>query len=873
MSRTVFTSLAPAVAVALIFLFGALEFVENRILDARFGLLERPAGDRIVLVTIDSRSLKDIGVWPWPRRHYAEVLDRLVDAGAERIALNVDFSSASSELEDSRLEATLADSGGRIILPAFGQLAAPANAGSPLIFTEPLQRFAIHTQIASVNLVADNDGTVRRMTALTPWRGGSLPTLTSMLTLPARTIPPQFHIDYGIDPRTFRQISFVDVLEGRFEAATFVGKTIIIGSTAAEVGDLHQTPSAGYLPGSFIHALAVESIDQGRALQRMPPILVIGGIVVIAFMLTYFCGRRSWPTGLAATIGVIAAVALAALVFQAVTPVLVEIVPWSLAAALSYGLGLGRLISTQDLRLLANKITIGRQDAHLQGLVNAAFDGIITVDEDGSIRSANRTAEQMFGCPEGFLIGQAFTVMFRSAPWNAGNGAGFLEEAATDGEPREVVGVRRTGENFDASLAVTQVPGEDRVLYVLILLDVSARRKAEMEAAGTRRRLAEAIDSIPDGIVLWDSDDRLATCNKHYAEFHGPAAHVLTPGCPFDEFVRTATMLDAYPDAEARESEWISERIDRHRNPGASFIQRTADGRWLRTVERRTADGGIIGVETDVTEEHFRATQLMRARDTAESANRAKTKFLANMSHELRTPLNAILGFSEVIRDKMLGEVGNPKYTDYAHDIHRSGSDLLAMIDDILEASRIESGTSLLHEGDVNLYRLIEDGIHTLESASERAAVEISLECAKGLPDIRADRRKIKQCFINVVGNAIRFSPAGGKVAVRMRPENDGLSISVEDSGPGMTDAEITRALEPFGQVTIYTGRENSGLGLGLPVANMEMEQHGGRLEIVNGPSAGTTVTMRIPSERMLAGRKPGAVVRLTEDRVPNREI
>lgn len=873
MIRIAFTSLAPAVVVILVFLFGALEFVENRMLDARFSLLERPAGDRIVLVTIDSRSLKDIGVWPWPRRHYAEVLDRLVDAGAERIALNVDFSSASNEPEDSRLEAALADSGGRVILPAFGQLAAPANAGSPLIFTEPLQRFAIHTQIASVNLVADNDGTVRRMTALTPWRGGSLPTLTSMLTLPDRTIPPQFHVDYGIDPRSFRQISFVDVLEGRFEAAAFDGKTIIIGSTAAEVGDLHQTPSFGYLPGSFVHALAVESIEQGRGLQRMPPILVIGGIVLIAVLLTYFCGRQSWRAGLAATVGVIAIVALAALLFHAVTPVLVDIVPWSLAAALSYGLGLGRLIGTQDLRLLANKITIGRQDAYLRGLVNAAFDGIITVDEGGSIRSTNRTAERMFGCPEGFLVGQPFTVMFRRTAKHPGDSTKFLEEAALDGEPIEVVGVRRTGENFDASLAVTRVPDEDRILYVLLLLDVSARRKAEMEAAGTRRRLAEAIDSIPDGIVLWDSNDRLSTCNKHYAEFHGPAAHVLTPGCPFDEFVRTATMLDAYPDAEARESEWISERIDRHRNPGESFIQRTAEGRWLRTVERRTADGGIIGVETDVTEEHFRAAQLIRARDTAEAANRAKTKFLANMSHELRTPLNAILGFSEVIRDKMLGEVGNQKYTDYAHDIHRSGSDLLAMIDDILEASRIESGTSLLHEGDVNLYRLIEDGIHTLESASERADVELLLECPEGLPDIRADRRKIKQCLINVVGNAIRFSPAGGKVVVRMRPEDDGLSISIEDSGPGMTDAEITRALEPFGQVAIYTGREDSGLGLGLPVANMEMEQHGGRIEIISRPGEGTTVILRIPSERLLADRKSGTVVLLPDDLVPGREI
>lgn len=873
MIKTASIYLASAVLVTLMFLGGALEFIENSLLDARYRLFERPAGDRIVLVTIDSQSLKDIGVWPWPRRHYADVLDRLVDAGAAQIAMNVDFSSASAEAEDSRLEAALADSGGRVILPAFGQLGATANAGPRLIFTEPLQRFAIHTQIASVNLAADGDGTVRRMTALTPWRGGSLPTLTSMLASLDRTIPPQFYIDYGIDPRSFQQISFVDVLEGRFEATAFTGKTVILGSTAAELGDLHQSPFPAYLPGSFIHALAIESIEQGRVLQRIPPIIVIGGIVLIALFLFHLLSRRSWKAGLAATIGVITAVTVSALLFQATTPVLIDIAPWALVAVLSYGLGLGRLISAQDLRLLADRITIGRKDAYLRGLVDAAFDGIITVDDRGLIRSVNRRTEQMFGCAEDFLTGQPFTILFRPASRIVDDGVAFLEEAASDGAPREISGGRRNGENFNASLAVTRVPDEERMLYILILLDVSARRKAEMEAAGTRQRLAEAIESISDGIVLWDSDDRLSTCNKRYVEFHTPAAHVLAPGCRFDEFVRTAAMLSAYPDAEARESEWISERIDRHRNPGASFTQRTADGRWLRTVERRTADGGIIGVETDVTEEHFRAAQLMRARDAAEAANRAKTKFLANMSHELRTPLNAILGFSEVIRDKMLGEVGNQKYSDYAHDIHRCGSDLLAMIDDVLEASRIESGTSVLHEGDVNPYRLIEDGIRTLESAARRADVELLLECDDGLPDIRADRRKIKQCFINVVGNAIRFSPAGGKVFIRLCLENGGLNISVEDNGLGMTKVEIARALEPFGQVNVYNGRENSGLGLGLPVANMEMEQHGGRLDIASNPSAGTTVTIWIPPERMLADKKSGTVVTLPDNRVSGRKV
>lgn len=855
MIRAILTYLVLAVAISVLYLGGALEPVEQRILEWRYRLTDRDPGAGLLIVTIDSRSLGEIGVWPWSRQLHAEVIDRLVSAGAYRIALGVDFSSASDTAADARMEQSLARAGKRVILPGFVQRRESGSGTSGMIFTAPLARFARYTAIASTNLPADRDGTVRRNLREVPWIDGTLPTLATALVRPGTGVPETYYIDFGINAAAIKRVSFIDILEGRFDRTDIAGRTVLVGADAGELGDVFQTPRFGLLPGAVIHALATETLMQGRALWRVPAAAVMAGIFAIVFLLARFSTERTWRRGLTATVVVAGATLTLAVAIQFITPLIFDVVPWIVTAVLSYGLGLAHTASAQDLRLLAQRLAIRRKDIYVRKLVDAAFDGIVTVDESGVVRSANPQAVQMFGSAQESMIGEPVEILFERDHAADGIDVSFLSTAAEDGIPREIRGRHKNGESFEASLAVTRVPDEDHTLFVLLVLDVSARRRAEAEAADTRQRLADALESISDGIVLWSPEDRLSTCNSRFIEFHGPVAHILSPGCRFEDFVGQLAMMGACPDADGRESEWIRERVARHRDPAGGFIQQTADGRWLRVVERRTAEGGIIGVEADVTDDFLHAAQLNRAREAAEAASLAKTRFLANMSHELRTPLNAILGFSEVIRDSSPDALEAGKYQSYARDIHSSGRELLEMVNDILEIARIEVGASDLSEDIVDVEVLVADAIRTLAGPAERARVRLSVEPVKNLPDFRADRRRMRQSLISVIGLAIRHSPPEAEIGLRMGIDGTGgLRISVTDRGKGLGQDTIARALDPFGPIRSDISVAQPAGGLVLSVANMRLRQHGGRLEIADHPDGGTTTTLCIPPERMVTG-------------------
>jgi signal transduction histidine kinase len=242
-------------------------------------------------------------------------------------------------------------------------------------------------------------------------------------------------------------------------------------------------------------------------------------------------------------------------------------------------------------------------------------------------------------------------------------------------------------------------------------------------------------------------------------------------------------------------------------------------------------------------------TKLVAARDEAERANRAKSSFLANMGHELRTPLNAILGFSEVIEGEMVGEIGNPHYVEYARDIGFAGRHLLAIINGLLDHARIESGKLELHEQPFDLG----DIVRAVELLCRNAAIgnntKLKLDLPAGLPMILGDELRIKQSLINLVSNAIKFSP-DGIVDVSISCD-DAIAICVRDTGIGMTRAELARALEPFGQVDNGLNRKFEGTGLGLPLTQGLIRLHDGELTIESEPAKGTTVTIMLPASRI----------------------
>jgi signal transduction histidine kinase len=246
------------------------------------------------------------------------------------------------------------------------------------------------------------------------------------------------------------------------------------------------------------------------------------------------------------------------------------------------------------------------------------------------------------------------------------------------------------------------------------------------------------------------------------------------------------------------------------------------------------------------------ADELRAARDVAEHASQAKSQILTNMSHEFRTPLNAIIGFAEVIRDATLEPVA-PRYREYARNIHSSGQHLLGLINDVLDLAKIDTGRMDLHEEEVEVSRLIAATLPLVAERARTGGVELAAPLVPGLPPVWADRLRLKQVLLNLMSNAIKFTPRGGRVMVTALPTADGsLTIKVADTGIGMRAEEIPQALEPFRQVEQDLSRRFEGSGLGLPLAKQLVELHGGSLTITSEPGQGTTVYVSLPPHRVI---------------------
>ncbi|MBC7953674.1 MAG: HAMP domain-containing histidine kinase [Rhodospirillaceae bacterium] len=232
------------------------------------------------------------------------------------------------------------------------------------------------------------------------------------------------------------------------------------------------------------------------------------------------------------------------------------------------------------------------------------------------------------------------------------------------------------------------------------------------------------------------------------------------------------------------------------------------------------------------------------------AAHVAKSAYLANMSHELRTPLNAIIGYSEMIKGEMMGPLGNPKYAEFAGDIHASGTHLLDLINDVLELSRIEAGRLELNERTIEMAPVLVSCHRLLQDQARRAGLTVDIHSGPDLPEILCDATKIKQVVLNLMTNAIKFTPRGGKVSVHAYRRDGAVAITVSDTGVGIPAHEIPRVLTPFLQAAHTHVMSDQGTGLGLPLAKKLMELHGGALTLDSTPGAGTRVTVTFPAER-----------------------
>jgi len=258
---------------------------------------------------------------------------------------------------------------------------------------------------------------------------------------------------------------------------------------------------------------------------------------------------------------------------------------------------------------------------------------------------------------------------------------------------------------------------------------------------------------------------------------------------------------------------------------------------------------GYRGTGTNMTQQRDAERRLVLAKDEAEKANHAKSEFLAHMSHELRTPLNSIIGFSNIWANETFGPVNNAKYLEYAKDINNASTHLLAIISDILDLSKIEAGEIVLEPEEIDPVSEVRACLTMLETMAAAKQINLNTITSSGLPRVYADKRALKQILINLLSNAIKFTPPGGEVRVDFDPVPKGhITIIVTDTGIGISERDLVKVLEPFGQSRASALVSHEGTGLGLPLAKILTELHGGSLTIQSEEGQGTTVKIQLPA-------------------------
>lgn len=393
------------------------------------------------------------------------------------------------------------------------------------------------------------------------------------------------------------------------------------------------------------------------------------------------------------------------------------------------------------------------------------------------------------------------------------------------------------------------------IMGLLLALVLSRARQFAEHLATSEERLALALDAARDGLWDWNIETGEAHFSARWATMLGYEPEEIQPRTDAWE---SLVHPDDLPDvmrvlADCRQGRSASYEVE-HR-------MRAEDGGWRWILARgkvvtRDAAGGarrMIGTHTDVTARRMAEQRALDACAEAEAASRVKSHFLANMSHELRTPLNAIIGFSDMLLREFFGPL-TPKQKEYAAAINTSGSHLLEVIGDVLDLSKVEAGRMELHPETVDVAALVRScaGLMVSEADQGRVALETSLPPHP--VEITADKVRLRQIILNLLSNAVKFTPTGGRVDVAVRwPAEGGLEISVRDTGVGMRPEDIRIALEPFRQLDDSMSRRHQGTGLGLPLAKMLAELHGGGLSVASEPGRGTTVTVTLPAPKRRA--------------------
>ncbi|MEO5336412.1 MAG: ATP-binding protein [Magnetospirillum sp. WYHS-4] len=405
--------------------------------------------------------------------------------------------------------------------------------------------------------------------------------------------------------------------------------------------------------------------------------------------------------------------------------------------------------------------------------------------------------------------------------------------------------------------------GDDGRAYRMAgsVADITLQRRGEESL----RLAASVFAHSPHAIMISDAGNRILDVNPAFTAVTGytkDEAVGKTPGILSSGRHDKAFYARMWSDL-AEEGKWAGEiwnrrkageiypewlEISTQKGPRGEithYIAQFSDISRAKRDEERLAEGARQLARQNVELEQT----LVRARES----NRAKSEFLAAMSHELRTPLNAVIGFSDAMLAEIFGQVGDARYVSYLKNIRDSGQHLLDVINDILDVSKVEAGRVDLIEEPVDIAACIDASLRLVRERAEREGVMLAAQIESGLPGLKADERRLKQIFLNLLSNAIKFTNPGGRITVRAWvPKDEGMTVSVADTGIGIARKDLARVLTPFTQVDSELSRKYEGTGLGLPLTKGLVEAHGGTLTIDSELGVGTTVTVCFPERRLL---------------------
>jgi PAS domain S-box-containing protein len=499
-----------------------------------------------------------------------------------------------------------------------------------------------------------------------------------------------------------------------------------------------------------------------------------------------------------------------------------------------------------------------KSEREYRAVINSVSDIIFETDETGKIVFLNDTWKRITHVEVTDTIGKSLFMLLDAAD-QMPQKAAFDELVRGERQAYRIeTRLNLGGEPKPVEIAFSMLRmAEDKALRVVgTITDVEKRRRAEMAVRQAEQRFRSIFENSVSGIYQILPEGRYINANPALAEILGYDS----PAELIEKITDIGQQVYVRPEDRAA---FVEKLLFEGRVLGIETEMVRKDGTHIWVMENarvvRSEKGKVEYFEGsiwDVTERKIAEDAMRHARIQAEMSSRTRMEFLANMSHELRTPLNAIIGFSEIIKDEVMGGLGVPVYKEYAQDIYDSGNHLLKIISEILEVSKIDTGNRELAATTFRLSKALKSCMIIMSSRAEQARVSVVTELPEDLPEIFAEELGVKQIMLNLIGNAIKFTPESGAVRVSAHVDAAGeMVIDVTDNGIGMSEAEIKVAMQPFGKVDHNFSTMKSGTGLGLTIVESLVNLHGGRFELISEKGKGTTARVTLPASRVIQPR------------------